>query len=375
MIVAMTVGSIWAAGPASAASAPINSTGPLSRVEISDTLNCAVDHTGDSSSEWFDGTACGTLVATGGTVYGPADIPAGGNAGQTSWTPVSQSAVTGSGSNADPYRVVTVVDGGGLRVTESDSYVVGEESYSTTISVLNTGSAAATAELYRAGDCFLQDSDTGYGSVDAASGAVACTTDTAPGSRIEQLLPVTGGSQYLEGFYGTVWGAVGSQNPLPNTCDCATQEDNGIALSWPVSLTAGQSKAYSSIVTFSPLGHQPLTISKTADTASVPAGANDGYTVVVHNSNANPVTLTTLSDTLGAGFTYVGGKSTGATTSDRSERPAPSRGAGSSFPAVERRLCTLASLSPPPPARTPIRPTVRPRTTRSSAPVRSRRSR
>ena len=316
MVGAMAVASIATAEQAFAASAPITSSGPLSRVEISDTLNCAVDHTGDSSSEWFGDTACGTLVATGGTVYGPESIPAGGNAGQTPYTPVSQSPVTGSGTGADPYRVVTVVDGGGLRVTQTDSYVVGEESYSTTIAVLNPGTAAATAELYRAGDCYLQDSDAGYGSEDPASGAVACTTDTAAGSRIEQLLPVTAGSQYLETSYSAVWAAVGSQQPLPDTCDCASLEDNGIGLSWPVTLSAGQSKSYSSIVTFSPLGHQPLTITKAADTGSVAAGANDGYTIVAHNGNANPVTLTTLSDALGAGFNYIGGSTTGATTSD-----------------------------------------------------------
>ena len=80
---------------------------------------------------------------------------------------MSQSAVTGSGTTASPYKVVTVVDGtdSGVRVTETDSYVVGEESYRTDVAVTNTGTAATTAVLYRGGDCYLQDSDYGYGAL------------------------------------------------------------------------------------------------------------------------------------------------------------------------------------------------------------------
>jgi uncharacterized repeat protein (TIGR01451 family) len=315
----VSIGAVFLPAAAYAATAPITSAGPLTRVEISDVLNCAVDHTGDSASEWYGQTACGTLLAASGTLYGPAAIPAGGGAApRTTWTPVSQSAVTGAGTSANPYKVVTVADAGGsgLRLTQTDTYVTGEESYRTEIAVANTGAAATTATLYRAGDCYLQNSDVGYGAVDAATGAVSCTAGNEPGARIEQMLPLTTGSHYYESFYGSVWSRIGQQLPFPDTCDCATSQDNGLGLSWDVSLAAGASKTYSSLVTFSPLGRSPLTIAKTADAASAQAGGTDGYTITVTNNNVSPVTLASLTDTLGAGFSYRTGTTTGASTAD-----------------------------------------------------------
>ena len=60
--------------------AEIISSGSLTRVAISPDLNCAVNHAGDIDPEFYGDTAYGTLVAVGGTLYRPADIPAGGSA-------------------------------------------------------------------------------------------------------------------------------------------------------------------------------------------------------------------------------------------------------------------------------------------------------
>src|SRR4051794_2957599 len=66
--------------------AEINSGGPLTWIETSPDLDCAVDYAGDSHSEFFGTTACGTLVAVDGTLYGPAAIPAGSGASpRTTW--------------------------------------------------------------------------------------------------------------------------------------------------------------------------------------------------------------------------------------------------------------------------------------------------
>ncbi len=276
-------------------------------------------HSGDADGEWYGNTACGTLLATGGTLYGPASIPAGSSAAPlTPWTEISQSAVTGSGTAGDPYKIVTVDAAGtsGLQVTETDTYVVGQESYRDDVVVTNTASSAATGVLSRAGDCYLQDSDTGYGIYDAGTGAITCTTSLTPGSRIEQMLPLTAASNYFEGFYNTLWANIGTQAPFPNTCDCAIDEDNSLGLSWNLNLAAGASTTDSSIVTFSPLGAEPVTLTKTADASSVVAGGSDGYTITATNPNTSAVTLTSLSDTLGAGFSYQSGTTTGATTAD-----------------------------------------------------------
>ncbi|HTL86310.1 MAG TPA: hypothetical protein VL856_14075 [Acidimicrobiia bacterium] len=299
----------------------ITTAGPLTNVSITGDLNCAVNHTGDTSGEFFDDTACATEIAIGTDVYGPDTIPAGNT--PIAFTPVSQSAVTGSGTAGDPFKIVTVVDVGntGLHITETDTYVVGQESYRTDVQVSNTTGAVVNAQLYRGGDCFLQDSDTGFGAIGNPAGAVACVAEDLnnpgnPGTRIEQWLPLSAGSHYYEATYSDVWDAMSSGNAFPDTCDCATNEDNGAGLSWAISVPANGSVTRSHLTTFSPAGNLPLTTAKTADASTVAQGGQDGYTITISNPNNSSVSLTTIADTLPGGFAYVPGSSTGATTTD-----------------------------------------------------------
>ena len=204
----------------------ITSSGPLTSISTSADLNCAINHVSDAHGELFDDIACGTLVAVGGTLYGPEDIPAGGAAEpRTFWTKLSQTS-GGVGTGSNPYRIVTSVRGGPIDITQSDTYVTGVEYYGTKVTVTNTADSARTITLYRVGDCYLQDSDFGYGAVDANARSVSCTTAQTPGSRVEQWAPLTAGSRYAEGFYGDIWEMVGSQQPLPNTCECDIRQDN-----------------------------------------------------------------------------------------------------------------------------------------------------
>ena len=304
----------------------ITSSGPLTSIAISDTLNCSVNHTGDSSGEFFDDTACGTFAAVGGSIYGPPSIPAGANVVNSpnfvGFTPVSQSAVTGSGTAANPFKIVTVVDAGttGVRLTETDTYVVGQETYRTDVSVASTSQQSIV--LFRAGDCFLQDSDTGFGAVDQSTGSVSCVGvvnqngTEVPGPRIEQWRPLTPGSHVLEGFYGDVWAAIATRQPFNDTCTCNTNLDNGAGLSWSATIPAGGATTFSHLTSLSPAGTQPLTTTKTADAASVVAGGSDGYTIKVQNPNASAVQLNSISDTLPSGFTYAAGSTSGVTTAN-----------------------------------------------------------
>jgi hypothetical protein len=208
----------------------ISSTGPLTRIATSPTLNCAVNHAGDTEGEFFGDTACGTLVALGGTLFGPADIPAGGSAApRTTWTAVSVGNVTGSGTAADPYKVVTKVTAGstGLEITQTDSYVVGQESYRTDVALTNTSGSALSPRVYRAGDCFLANSDVGFGATNPLTGSVACveSVNGVPGTRIEQWLPLTSGSHFYEAFFDDVWALIGNQLPFPDTCACNQEID------------------------------------------------------------------------------------------------------------------------------------------------------
>ena len=242
-----------------AATAVIASPGPLSQIFISDTLACQVAYAGDEGFEFFSPTSeegnCGTWVALGGGVWGPAFGPVGGFA----FTPVSQSAVTGSGSLSDPFRIVTVVSipDAGLRITETDSYAVGSRSYRTDVQIENIGTAVQTGNIYRAGDCYLQGSDAGF--VRVEGGSPACIVDPAVGRRVEQWLPITVGSHYFAGGYSEVWSRIASQQPFPDTCACAAESvfDNGAGLSWPFSVAPGASATFSHETFFSPVGGSP----------------------------------------------------------------------------------------------------------------------
>lgn len=309
------------ASPASAET--ITSAGPLTSITITPDLNCAVQHAADAAPSFFGNTACATLVATGGVLYGPANIPAGGSASpRTTYTAVSQSPVTGTGTALDPFQIVTVVDLGtsGLRLTETDRYVVGQESYRTDVQLTNTGAAPVSAIIYRAGDCFLQSSDDGFGLVGSPPGAVACTTMPPPnaGGRFEQWLPITPGSHYYHDNFNAVWARIGAQLEFPDTCECTTFLDNGAGLSWTVTVPAGGSATVSSIITFSPTGAAPLVVTKTADSPTSPTNGVNGYTITVSNPNAQAAAVGSILDTLPAGFTYVSGSTTGVTTADPS---------------------------------------------------------
>ncbi len=307
---ATVTGALVAFNATAAAAASITSPGPLTQVGVGTTLNCSANHVGDSAGEFYGGTSCGTFTIVDGVLYGPFL--------GTGYTPVSQTGPTGAGTEGDPYTIVTVVDAGatGVRITQTDTYTTGLESFRTDVALANTSGATRTVRVYRAADCYLQDSDSGYGALDTGTGAVACTTGVEPGARIEQWFPITAGSHAFESFYSTVYSRITSQLPFDDTCGCATLQDNGAGLSWDATVNAGATKTFSSLITFSPLGILPLSMSITPDAASVPASTNAGYTIGVHNPNPGAVVLASLSDVLPASFTYVPGSTTGLTSAD-----------------------------------------------------------
>lgn len=297
----------------------ITSSGPLLAIDISSTLNCQVAYAGDDQGEFFGGVpgACATLLAVGGQTYGPSSIPAGDNGRDVAYTAVSQTAVQGTGTSANPYRITTTVDAGttGLSVVQTDRYVSGDDGYTTSIEVRNTTGAAKTAIVYHAADCYLGDDDRGFGRYDASSGAISCTKSTDANSRIEQFLPLSAGSNWYEAYYGSIWQVTGASAPFPDACECSTFRDNGMGLSWDVTVPANGSVTRSLFTTFSPVGRQPLSTSKTAQSPTATAGGNDAYTITVSNPNAEAATIT-VTDTLPAGFGYRPGTTSGATTAN-----------------------------------------------------------
>lgn len=236
----------------------ITSAGPLSQIFIANDLGCQVAYIGDASFQFFPSGSeqgnCGTFLYVGSTLYGQYGSWGTGN----EFTPVSQTAVTGSGTSGSPYQVVTVVDAGttGFRITQTDSYVVGDEFYRTDIQVANTTGSSAAIKLYRGADCYLGGSDSGYGFLDASGGVVGCTVNpnNVPSGRVELWTPITAVSFYGHAGYSTIRSFITSGSDLPNTCLCTTQLDNGAGIQWNATINGGASSTYSHYTTFSPTG-------------------------------------------------------------------------------------------------------------------------
>lgn len=307
----------------------ISSPGPLFEIFLGNELSSQIGHTTDGAShEVFPSGLSspadyGTFFVVGSTLYSPDFANHGGSATgslgtRVPVTPVSQTGPTGTGTAIDPYKVITSVAVGttGLAVTQTDTYVIGQESYRTQIVVTNTTGATVDAILYRALDCFLGGSDSGFGFVTGTAVGCAKNANNTPPGRIEMLLPITGGNHYFEAGFSAVWAAIGTHLPFNDTCTCATNNDNGAGISWNISVPAGQSVTLTHLTIFSPLGTEALTTTKTADSPTSTAGGGNGYTITVSNPNPAAVTLNSIIDTLPAGFSYVTGSTSGVTTSN-----------------------------------------------------------
>jgi uncharacterized repeat protein (TIGR01451 family) len=309
--------------------AAITTPGPLTRVETSPDLNCSVRHAADNEPAFFGGNACGTFLAVGGTLFGPAQIPPLTTAPspKMAFTPIRQSPVTGSGTAVDPYKVVTEVVAGasGLSVVQTDSYVSGQEAYRTDVTIVNDGPADSTVQLYRAGDCQTADSDDGFGTVHEPTGSVACLAadeptpnNFVPGTRTQRWYPLSPGSHFYEDLFSIVWAWVGSQQPFPDACGaCGVFADNGAGLSWEMVVPAGGSVTRSHLTVFSVTGALPLTIDTTPQSTTAVTGSVVSYRVVVSNlHNDLLVNLRSITHTLPPGFSYVPGSTSGFTNGE-----------------------------------------------------------
>ncbi|MCW3065649.1 MAG: hypothetical protein JWN32_2821 [Solirubrobacterales bacterium] len=265
---AVLVASALGAGAARAVTpyTDIASGGPLTHVYVGNELSCQISYAGDAAFELYPSRNvpgdCGTLVSLDGVLYAPDFTGHGSSAASgvgvtTAFTPESQTAVTGTGTAASPFRVTTVVRLGatGVQITQIDSYVAGQESYRTDVTVQNTGAAPKHLLVYRAGDCYLQGSDVGFGFTEAPS-AVGCSknANNQPAGRIEEWFPITGGNHYYQAGFSEVWRAIAAQTELPNTCRCTESIDQGAAISWALDVPAGGSRTVAHYTRFSPSG-------------------------------------------------------------------------------------------------------------------------
>jgi hypothetical protein len=242
---------------------PPPATRSLGYFNVSPDLACTLLASQDLKDEFFTGLeasndACGTFLVVDGELFGPAAIPAGEDlGGYNSWAPVEQT-FSGQGTGASPFREVTVVEAGatGVRLTQIDRWEEGGTTVHTDYSVSGEPGDQREVRLYRAADCYVGESDFGFGTFDQSSQAVGCLrTDPAGGEFQEQLRPLSpAGATSTEGFYGEIWSDVATQQPLADTCRCGEEIDDGVATSWGLNIQGVSPVSASSQFAFVPGG-------------------------------------------------------------------------------------------------------------------------
>jgi hypothetical protein len=246
-------GLLAAAAPAGAAELAV-AGGPLTRVMAGTNLSCQAQHIGDAAFSFAPpGSApgdCGTFVAVDSQLYGSSVSASLG--GYTHFTPLAQ---VSAGANA----VDTTVDlpPTGLQIVQRDSYLPGQDAWRTDISVRNNGGAAKSLVLYRAGDCQLAGSGSGYGFSGSPAGSVGCSAQpgNAPLDRVVQWVPTAGGNNWMQGRASDVWARIASQTAFGDEClECGNETDAGAGLSWNVTVAPGATETRSHWTVISPTG-------------------------------------------------------------------------------------------------------------------------
>jgi uncharacterized repeat protein (TIGR01451 family) len=296
----------------------ITSPGPLSSITVTPDLTCQV-YLGTTASEWLAGNGishCGTFLALGGTMYRPGSLSTVVTG--TSYSKVSQSAVSGSGTAASPFRIVTQVRADTkATVIQTDSYVTGNDYYSTSLTVSNITAGALGGTLYMAGNCSVSGNTNGYGVVNGTS--PSCAATQAVNSRGTTLIPLTSGNSYEYTTNTNITAILNARAPLQNICDsCNTLIENAMGISWPVSVGAGQSQTFSWATSFGQVGGAPLAVSATAHASTTGVGTANGYRVQVANPTPVSQAVSAVTVTLPAGFSYTAGSTTGNTISNPS---------------------------------------------------------
>ncbi len=185
-------------------------------IRVLDSLAMAVNY--DGRGQFYADTAGGTFVQVDNAVYG-SDPPASGDFTPIPFTPVSNSPVTGSGTAADPFRIVTEVDAGtsGVRISQVTTYVNGERRYRVDITVRNTSSSSRNVRIFHGADLYLNFPgnrlDFGYGFFDPPTGAVGALS----GDRrsVQVFIPITPSDAYQEAVYDAFWLRIGGFGGAP----------------------------------------------------------------------------------------------------------------------------------------------------------------
>ena len=249
VIGALMVSSVVAAAAvaAPAGAAPEGAIAPVLTVATSSTLNCSVAHRDAPRLRFFADTSCATIVVVGTRAYGPRLTPGFfPEQRPTAFTPIRQSARTGAGTSANPWRVVTLVAAGntGVQVQQTDVWTSTSEVVHTRLDIANRAGVPQRVTVWRAGDC-QADAFESFGRV--RPGKATCIVSTqdgadhliarpVPGAQVMTFAGIGGTGQIgLNGGLGPVDLAahiVSGAAPTGGCEECNESRDRALALGW-----------------------------------------------------------------------------------------------------------------------------------------------
>jgi len=115
-------------------------------------------------------------------------------------------------------------------------------------------------------------------------------------------------------FVGAVWEPYATTKPWVLSAGFGTKT---IYVQFRVGASGPLSNVFNDQINYSEVcAVAAIATTKTADQPQSQPGTLNGYTITFTNTDSAPATLNTITDTLSAGFTYLAGTTTGATTSD-----------------------------------------------------------
>ncbi len=214
----------------------------------------------NESQQFFGGTAEGVYlwVNVGGEtkVFGPEHVPAGRTVNPYQFV---SNTLSGIGSASDPYLVTTVADvpGTNLRLTQTTKYVNGAEFVGLKFQLAQIGgSAPVTATLFHAADLYTAGSDSGYGFYDSSTGGAGDYYTPTTRALYQQFVPSNPASHYMESYYGTIWGAIGSTSGpgsgFDDTVITSTLHDAATGLQWDLNIPQNSNVIVGDTDLFSP---------------------------------------------------------------------------------------------------------------------------
>lgn len=220
----------------------------------------------------------GIFADFGGILYAPnftdhvCGTATGSIAPYTPWTQVSLSpAVTGTGTTADPFTVVIVLDAAatGIRLTATVTYVNTENFFRISKVFTSTAAASVTMRVFEGADIYLAGSDAGIPFLAPTSNSPGGQVCTGPSYTI-LFIPITPANAYSANGYSTVWSQIGAAQ-LSNTVATGCI-DNGAANQWDRTLAPGGTFTITSAASFGeipPIAGGPSANVPTLDTKAL----------------------------------------------------------------------------------------------------------